>query len=695
MPTEEIEITELAEFEPTRVDGVGKAATGFPILMLKSIDGEVIEEETTIEEVLTDLDKSETTEDEREHCDACEGGIVKSESTDQPCGKCFGTGLLPKLGETPDELIAAAKASAPSGAPVPVRDKCPTCKGTGCQLDGSGAPISGKNCFDCDGSGKDSTEPPSDKLARVDADGHKIHEGDAKNREAVDKSTDDPDLYDEDETDLEKSKLKTKARNALPDSAFALPGRRYPIHDISHARNALARVAQNGTSDEKAKVRAAVHSRYPEIESDTAKGQLDGSVYSAANPALTADVAQGTDPAAGPDGTAKGDESTPGSPAWEANDAQIATDAATALMAAAELIRTFAQRENQEVAAGEGNDVFDVYDASSALCAVNDALGVMARLAFHEGLAAAKSLEIDEDVEKAGKRLSRKSVQSLADLRDHITTLLGDDDPTTTTDNDDGAEKSVEIDYTKLSEEIENMTTDELTKVLDAHDEKLVGILAEAIKGGVNPVQDVNHSQSIANAKANNSKGKNRKKKVAGTDDVLEDEASQGTNDSASSPAKGAAKSEGDEVTPDGDEIEEGADEVVAEKAADEELTPEEIEANEAAKAAKKEAKRLRKAAEQAAEDAAMRKAIEEATSEVRKANEALQERLSQVEKMAAPSTIVRTAPADAQIAAKARDDREMAINALERKARESSDPDVKKAAREELRELRGAPVAS
>lgn len=40
------------------------------------------------------------------------------------------------------------------------------------------------------------------------------------------------------------AELTTKARDALPDDAFALPGRRYPIHDKAHARNALARASQ-------------------------------------------------------------------------------------------------------------------------------------------------------------------------------------------------------------------------------------------------------------------------------------------------------------------------------------------------------------------------------------------------------------------------------------------------------------------
>lgn len=62
------------------------------------------------------------------------------------------------------------------------------------------------------------------------------------------------------------AKLTTKRRNALPKKDFAEPGKRaYPIPDKAHARNALARVAQHGTPAEKAKVRAAVHKKYPDI----------------------------------------------------------------------------------------------------------------------------------------------------------------------------------------------------------------------------------------------------------------------------------------------------------------------------------------------------------------------------------------------------------------------------------------------
>lgn len=61
------------------------------------------------------------------------------------------------------------------------------------------------------------------------------------------------------------AKLTTKERKKLPAKAFALPGGRYPIEDVSHARNALSRVSQHGTPAEKKKVRGAVKRKYPAI----------------------------------------------------------------------------------------------------------------------------------------------------------------------------------------------------------------------------------------------------------------------------------------------------------------------------------------------------------------------------------------------------------------------------------------------
>ncbi len=44
------------------------------------------------------------------------------------------------------------------------------------------------------------------------------------------------------------SKLTTNQRNNLPASAFAGPGRTYPVNDRAHAANAKARAVQQGNA---------------------------------------------------------------------------------------------------------------------------------------------------------------------------------------------------------------------------------------------------------------------------------------------------------------------------------------------------------------------------------------------------------------------------------------------------------------
>lgn len=64
------------------------------------------------------------------------------------------------------------------------------------------------------------------------------------------------------------SKLTTQERKNIPGKEFALPGRKYPIEDKSHARNALARVSEFGTPSQKATVRRKVESKYPGMVDD-------------------------------------------------------------------------------------------------------------------------------------------------------------------------------------------------------------------------------------------------------------------------------------------------------------------------------------------------------------------------------------------------------------------------------------------
>lgn len=62
------------------------------------------------------------------------------------------------------------------------------------------------------------------------------------------------------------AKLTSALRNALATKEFSLPGeRKYPIDTKNRARNALSRVAQHGTPEEKAIVRRKVHAKFPRI----------------------------------------------------------------------------------------------------------------------------------------------------------------------------------------------------------------------------------------------------------------------------------------------------------------------------------------------------------------------------------------------------------------------------------------------
>ena len=71
------------------------------------------------------------------------------------------------------------------------------------------------------------------------------------------------------------AKLTAATRNKLPGKSFAGPDRSYPIEDASHARNALARVAQHGSPELQKRVKAKVHAKYPGIGQRQDGGSVD------------------------------------------------------------------------------------------------------------------------------------------------------------------------------------------------------------------------------------------------------------------------------------------------------------------------------------------------------------------------------------------------------------------------------------
>ena len=687
MPKAEVKITEIAEFEPERVDGVGKGANGFPILMLKSIDTEV----DTLDDVTTPTATKAADAADRKDCETCagEGKILQG---NRDCPDCKATGKAPKIGESMKQFLEnvakESEGTAPSGSgPTPAAD-CPTCSGYGKINNGS---FDSLDCPDCGGTGKDQATTNPAELKTMAADAGRVSVGDPQGREKIDKAAADSCPGCDKAMSNGSNYCAQCGAKVQKGSDFDVDGFRPSNYrpDPDETVQCPKCECMNDTDAaycDQCGHQLAGDNKVVTVKADATKADGvvtdGGATFSGMNPAVSATtdttLANITGDATADDGGPGPLDPVPGSPEWEAFDAATATQAAQALMQAAELSRTFAQRESIEVAAGEGNDIYDAKAAAVAMAGVSDALGIMAQLAFHEGLEATKGLE-DGDAAKAGKRLSGKSVAALAAARDHLNLVLGNDDPALAEDDDDDSKQSGKSAASKyiasankalLTEEIDTMSTDELEKVLDARDERLVELIADAIKGKSADDQ----AASVANAKGENADSKKKKPKADVTD--LEDESdAEGDNDSASgvNQAVGAAKAE--------------ADVTDAEPVA--ELTEEEIAAKQAAKEAKQALKAARKAEKEAAENAAVAKAIAEGVAEATEAVRTLQERLATVEKMAAPSNIVRTRPQEDMTKSVERDELEMRLAQLERTARETPDNDIRKASREQAAEIR------
>lgn len=65
------------------------------------------------------------------------------------------------------------------------------------------------------------------------------------------------------------ARLTSKSRKALKPASFVFPeSREYPINDIEHGRKALQLGAAHAGGAKLAKIRAAVHRKFPSIGSD-------------------------------------------------------------------------------------------------------------------------------------------------------------------------------------------------------------------------------------------------------------------------------------------------------------------------------------------------------------------------------------------------------------------------------------------
>ena len=244
--------------------------------------------------------------------------------------------------------------------------------------------------------------------------------------------------------------------------------------------------------------------------------------------------------------------------------------------------------------------------------------------------------------------------------------VLGDDDPAKQKEDDDSnsaADKFIASANKAISgKDVLDMTEDEL-KTLVVETVAQAVVAAEAVKG--KSMDD--NADGIEGGKAANKKSKAKMPKSEDTD--LEDEAEQGDEESASTPASGAAKAE---------------------------MSEEELAAHEAAEAARKEFKAARKAEKQIKKQAEMAKAVEEALAKAEEQRQSLESavetltaELNTVKQMAAPSTIVRTRPQEAVTKSAERDALDLEIAKYENLAKSTTDPDLRKGYLDRIKSIR------
>lgn len=107
---------------------------------------------------------------------------------------------------------------------------------------------------------------------------------------------------------------------------------------------------------------------------------------------------------------------TPGSPAWEAHDAATLQQVGDSLASCCQAIACIAERERTEGQVADPGDMANAWDLEEAEQALDYALGVVARLSFHENA--------EEQAAKAGRVLSGKNVQALSAARDHLQAVI-------------------------------------------------------------------------------------------------------------------------------------------------------------------------------------------------------------------------------------------------------------------------------
>ena len=143
----------------------------------------------------------------------------------------------------------------------------------------------------------------------------------------------------------------------------------------------------------------------------------------------------------------------PGSMPWESYDAATLRQVAECLAGCCSALDNIAERERTEARVADAGDLSNAWDLEEAAGALEFALGVAARLSYHEA-AEGEATKSAEFVAKVGRKLSGKNEGALRAARDHLNAVI------------DGAQNQPE------SEEDEDIMTtvtkDELTQMVSS-----------------------------------------------------------------------------------------------------------------------------------------------------------------------------------------------------------------------------------
>jgi hypothetical protein len=115
---------------------------------------------------------------------------------------------------------------------------------------------------------------------------------------------------------------------------------------------------------------------------------------------------------------------SPGSVPWESFDAANLKQIAETLAGCCSALDYMSQREREESLTADPDDIENAWDLEEAASALDYAMGVVARLSFHEAVEGDATKSADDGFAKVGRKLSGKTATALTAARDHLNSVL-------------------------------------------------------------------------------------------------------------------------------------------------------------------------------------------------------------------------------------------------------------------------------